>query len=252
MSSNIHQIQQKLLILAKEKNLGDLTLRKIGDLIDETGSPQKIKHHLNKLIEKGLLLVGADGKTLKPASGGLDERFKIISLPIIGSANCGEAAVCAEQKVEGYLKISLKILGDNFKNKIGELFVLRAIGNSMNRASVKGKSIEEGDFVVVEKNQDTPANGDYVVSTVDGLANIKKFIFDQPNKQIILVSESSLDLPPIYIHQDDYSAYLVCGKVIDVIKKPDELALLRDFSGKDISKELGPISKEDYEYYEKL
>jgi len=93
----------------------------------------------------------------------------------------------------------------------------------MNQANVKGKSIEEGDFVIVEKNQGTPANGDYVVSTIDGLANIKKFIFDEPNKQIILVSESSLDLPPIYIHQDDYSAYLVCGKVVEVIKKPDEL-----------------------------
>jgi repressor LexA len=220
---NIHQIQQKLLILAKEQNLGGLTLRKIGELVGEPNSPQKIKHHLDKLIEKGLLLVGADGKTLKAASGGLDEKSKIISLPIIGSANCGEATVCAEQKVEGYLKVSLKILGDNLKNKIADLFVLRAIGNSMNQANVKGKNIEEGDFVIVEKNQDTPANGDYVVSTIDGLANIKKFIFDQPNKQIILVSESSLDLPPIYIHQDDYSAYLVCGKVVEVIKKPDEL-----------------------------
>jgi SOS-response transcriptional repressors (RecA-mediated autopeptidases) len=248
---NIHQIQQKLLILAKEQDLSGLTLRKIGELVGEPNSPQKIKHHLDKLIEKGLLLVGADGKTLKPASGGLDEKSKIISLPIIGSANCGEATVCAEQKIEGYLKVSVKILGDNLKNKIADLFVLRAIGNSMNQASVKGKSIEEGDFVIVEKNQGTPANGDYVVSTIDGLANIKKFIFDQPNKQIILVSESSLDLPPIYIHQDDYSAYLVCGKVVEVIKKPDELALLRNLAAKDILQELGPISKEDYDYYEK-
>jgi repressor LexA len=249
---NLHIIQQKLLVLVKERNLGDLTLRKIGELVGEPNSPQKIKHHLDKLIEKGLLLVGVDGKTLKPASCGVDEKSKIISLPIIGSANCGEAAVCAEQKIEGYLKVSGKILGENLKNKINDLFVLRAIGNSMNQANVKGKSIEEGDFVVVEKNQDTPANGDYVVSTIDGLANIKKFILDQQNKQIILVSESSLDLPPIYIHQDDYSAYLVCGKVVEVIKKPDELALLRNLAAKDVLQELGPISREDYDYYEKL
>ncbi|MDD4902137.1 MAG: S24 family peptidase [Patescibacteria group bacterium] len=249
---NLHLIQQKLLVLAREQNLAGLTLRKIGELIGEPNSPQKIKHHLEKLIEKGLLLVGADGKTLKPASGGIDEKSKLISLPIIGSANCGEAAVCAEQKVEGYLKISLKILGDDLKTKLADLFVLRAVGNSMNHANVKGKNIEEGDFVIVEKKQDIPDNGDYVVSTIDGLANIKKFIFDKQNKQIALVSESSLDLPPIYIHEDDYSAYLVCGKVVDVIKKPDELAALRNLAAKDVLREIGPISKEDYDYYEKI
>jgi repressor LexA len=180
------------------------------------------------------LLVGADGKTLKPASGGIDEKSKLISLPIIGSANCGEAAVCAEQKVEGYLKVSLKILGDKLKSKADDLFVLRAVGNSMNRANIQGKSIEEGDFVIVEKNQDTPANGDYVVSTIDGLANIKKFIFDQQNEQIILISESTLELPPIYIHQDDYSSYMVCGKVVEVIKQPDELTAIRNLAAKDI------------------
>jgi SOS-response transcriptional repressor LexA len=248
---NIHLTQQKLLILAKEQNLAGLTLRKIGELVDEPGSPQKIKHHLDKLIEKGLLLRSIDEKTLTLAGAGLDEKSKLISLPIIGSANCGEAAVCADQKVEGYLKISLGVLENSLKNKISSLFVLRAVGNSMNRANVNDKNIEEGDFVIVEKNQ-SPANGDYIVSTIEGLANIKKFMFDKQSGQIILISESSLDLPPIYIHKDDYSDYFVCGKVVDVIKKPDELASLRDFSGKDILKELGLISKEDYDYYEKL
>lgn len=228
---NLHIIQQKLLILAKEQNLAALTLRKTGELIGEPNSPQKIKHHLDKLIEKGLLLRSADEKTLTLAGGGLDEKSKLISLPIVGSANCGKAAVCAEQKAEGYLKISLKILGNELKNKINSLFVLRAVGNSMNRANIQGKSIEDGDFVIVEKNQDMPANGDYVVSTIDGLANIKKFIFDKQNKQIILVSESSLDLPPIYIHEDDFLDYLVCGKVANVIKKPDELLSTMDLSG---------------------
>lgn len=248
----MHIIQQKLLNLAKECNLADLTLRKTGELISEPGSPQKIKHHLDKLIEKGLLIVSGDGKILKSASGGIDEKSKILSLPIVGSANCGEALTFADQKIEGYLKVSLKILGEKFRSKLKDLFVLRAVGDSMNRADIKGKTIEDGDYIIAEKTFARPLDGDYVVSIIDGLANIKKIIIDEKNQQIILNSESSLDLPPIYIHKDDYSDYLVCGKVVEVMKKPDELSFMRDESAKDILKNLGPISKEEVEYYESL
>jgi SOS-response transcriptional repressor LexA len=50
------------------------------------------------------------------------------------------------------------------------------------------------------------------------MANIKKYIFDEENNQIVLVSQSSKDIPPIYIHEDD--SFMVNGKVIQVIKKP--------------------------------
>jgi len=159
----MHNIQQKILNLAKEQGLAGLTLRKIGELIGEAGSPQKIKHHLDRLIAKGLLLVGTDGKTLRPASSGLDDKSKIASLPIVGSANCGEALTCADQKVEEYLKISVKLLGNGLANKLGDLYVLRAIGNSMNRAQINGKSVDEGDYLVVDKTRVAPANGEYVV-----------------------------------------------------------------------------------------
>jgi len=248
----MHIIQEKLLSLAGERNLADLTLRKIGELVGEPDSPQKIKHHLDKLMEKGLLFVGGGGKVLKPAASGLDKKSKIVSLPIVGSANCGEALIFADQKVEGYLKVSLRVLGEKFKNKLDDLFVLRAVGDSMNRAEVNGKTIEDGDYVIAEKTEGLPVNGDYVVSVIDGLANIKRIFIDKRNDQIILNSESSLELSPIYIHTDDYSDYLVCGKVIDVMKRPDELSLMRDASAKDVLKNLGPISKEEVSYYEGL
>lgn len=248
----MHIIQQKLLTLAKEQNLASLTLRKIGELVEEPGSPQKIKHHLDKLIEKGLLLVGDDGKMLRAASGGIDKKSKLVSLPIIGSADCGEALTFADEKVEGYLRVSLGILDSQFRKKPSDLFVLRAKGESMNRANIKEKNIEEGDFVLVKQDRSMPENGEYVVSVIDGMANIKKFIKDKKNNQIILMSESSLDISPIYIHEDDYSGYFVCGRVIDVMKKPDEFLSMRDESAKDILKEIGPISREDYDYYRRL
>lgn len=249
----MHIIQQKLLSLAEKKNLADFTLRKIGELVGEVGSPQKIKHHLDQLIGKGLLAVSADGHEIKKTKQGLAKDSKIVSLPILGSANCGQPLIFADENIEGYLKVSVSLLGSNSKNKFKDLFVLKAVGNSMNRASINGKNnIEDGDFVIVDKNADNPRNGEYVVSAIEGAANIKKFYFDLNNQQVILLSESNQDFPPIYIHKNDYADYLICGQVVGVMKKPDELALMRDASALDILDCLGPISKDEVNYYENL
>ena len=87
---------------------------------------------------------------------------------------------------------------------------------------------------------------------IENNGSINAVYFSPKNEQIILMSESNFDTPPIYIHADDYPNYLVCGKVIDVMKKPDEFSFMRNESGRDILKEIGPISKADYDYYEKL
>ncbi|MFA5831375.1 MAG: S24 family peptidase [Candidatus Paceibacterota bacterium] len=236
----MHPIQQKILALSKSQNLAGLSLRKIGELIGEPNSPQKIKHHIDKLKEKGLLNVSDDGKKLQPEKIGLDKNTNLISLPILGSANCGDARTYADGDIEGYLKISLKILGEKFKNRLNNLFVLRASGNSMNRANVNGKTIDDGDFVIAEKTSAPPQNGEYIVSIIEGLANIKKFLFDAKNKHIILASESSMNFPPLYIHELDYADYFVGGKVVDVIKQPEEFP---DSSIREVLKYGKPITK---------
>ena len=248
----MHKIQEKILNLSKNQNLASFTLRKIGELIDEKGSPQKIKHHLNKLIEKGLLVVSADGERISKLSAGVDKKNNLVSLPIFGSANCGQALELAENNIEDYLKISKRILGKDSIKKIKDLFVLKAVGQSMNRANVNGKNIEDGDYLIIDREYKIPQNGDYIVSIIDESANIKKFYSDDKNKQVILISESTQDMPPIYIHKEDLVSYLICGKVVNVIKKLDELSLMRDASARDILQDLGPISKEEVEYYENL
>jgi len=69
----IHKIQLKILELAEKQTLKGLTLRKIGELINEPNSPQKIKHHIQQLEIKGLLV---GGNLIKLNSN-------LISLPII-------------------------------------------------------------------------------------------------------------------------------------------------------------------------
>jgi SOS-response transcriptional repressor LexA len=248
----MHIIQQKILGLARERNLAGMTLRGIGVLIGEPDSPQKIKHHLDQLMQKGLLLQSADGKKLKPMVSGLDKQSKLISLPIVGSVNCGEAITFADEKVEEYLKISQHTLDSALAKRTSDLYVLRAIGDSMNRANIRGKSIESGDYVVIDKTVKNPADGDYVVSVIDGCSNIKRFRTDRKNRQIILHSESTADFAPIYINEKDLNDYLICGKVVEVFKKPSIEDLWQNAAGSDALKDLGEMSKEEYDYYQNL
>jgi repressor LexA len=214
----MHELQEKLLKLAQEENLGLLTLREMGAKIG-VRSPQIVKHHLGQLQKKGLVRIdkikGIVEKTQPGWVKGFLDTAKLLSIPIIGTANAGPALAIAEGNIEGYLRISSTLIRP--KN-VETFFALKVDGPSMNRAVVNGKRIEDGDYVIIDNSQVAPRNGDIVLSVIDGLANIKKFFFDKENKQILLLSESTKRIPPIYISSKD--DYHVEGKVVQVIKKP--------------------------------
>ena len=216
----MHRIQEKLLHIAQGENLGDLTLREMGALVGEK-SPQKIKHHLQQLEIKGLVKVdrikGIIEKTQPGwAKGLLDESIRILSIPIVGSANCGPATLFAEANFEGFLKVSSKLLD---RKSAKGLFAIEADGPSMNRAEVKGKRIEDGDYLIIDSNDKVAHTGNIVLSIIDGMANVKRYVDDrEENGQIVLMSYSTQNFAPIHIHPDDN--YIISGKVISVIKKP--------------------------------
>lgn len=196
------------------------SLREIGRHIG-VNSPATVHQHLTALEGKGFLereksqprsiTVKSPESIESPYSStvGLDS----ISLPIVGSANCGPADILAEENIEGYLKVSKSLL-----NQRDGLFVIRASGDSMNKADFFGKTIENGDFVVIDSLARDAKHGDYVLSIIDGCANLKKFIIDR-NGQKLLISESlsKKDYKPIFLHDSD--DFMINGKIISVIKK---------------------------------
>lgn len=186
-----------------------MTLREIGNLMGEE-SAQKIKHHLSQLSKKGFIVYNPAKREIRKTQEVSRDGF--VSLPVVGAANCGPATIFADENITGFLKVSKK-----FAPRGGKLFVLRAEGDSMNQANINGKKIEDGDFVIVDSEQKSPESGHYVVSVIDEVANIKKFVPDRKNKRIILQSESSKEYLPIFIHEDD--KYEVSGRVVGVIKK---------------------------------
>ena len=207
----MHTIQEKLLKIIDDKNIGGLTLRQIGELIEET-LPQKAKHYLSQLERKGIILIDRKNKKISRVSNEIKTGDIFISIPIVGAANCGPATIYADQNIEGYLKIS-KRLAPNKKR----IFALRAEGNSLNRADVAGNNIESGDFVIVDSENASPHDGDYIVSVIDNMVNIKKYRLDKSHSRIALLSESTQDYSPIFIHEDD--DFRISGKVIKVVKK---------------------------------
>jgi repressor LexA len=210
----MHILQEKLLKLSEAYNLADMSLRQIGKLIGES-SPQKIKHHLLQLEKNDLIQMDRMNKVLVKTQPGSIATSSLISVPILGSANCGPATIYAEENIEGYIRISGKLL-----TKKKDIFAIKASGYSMNKANINGECIEDGDYVVVDPTYRSIKNGDYVLSIIDSKATIKRYFKDTENKRIILLAESSASFSPIFIHYDDMDNYLVNGKIIQVIKKP--------------------------------
>ena len=208
----MHIIQHKILSLAHERDLSPYTLRQIGELVKEP-HPQKVSHHLMQLYKKNLLKRDKRSGKIEVVRPGTIQTVGFLSIPIVGAANCGPAAIFADQNIEGFLRISERLV-----SKKPGLFVIRAIGNSMNRANINGKNIEEGDYVIINSKADTPKDGDYILSIIDDVGNIKKYKTDRKNNQIVLLSESAQEYPPIFIHPDD--KFIVNGKVEQIIKNP--------------------------------
>lgn len=184
-----------------------IQLQKNGFLVQ---SKRSITQYLDALEQKGLIWRSGQARGIKIIEP-MGE--VLLNVPILGLANAGVATVFADEYQAGFLRLSKKIL-----KKHSNIFALQVKGNSLNKANINGAKIEDGDWVIIDKDYTTPKNGDYVLSVIDGMANLKKFFWDKKNNQIVLSSESTETHSPIIIHPDDH--YRINGKIIQVIKKP--------------------------------
>lgn len=213
----MHALQQKLLSLAESNDLSRIPLRKIGEMVDRPDiSPGVLQHHFYQLQKKGLLFIDRKAKTQRMGPDLSDERF--YRIPIIGAASCGPANQFADEAIEGYLNISKSSIRSR-----GNLFALRAVGDSMNDADVPTlshhkASINEGDYAIVDTSYISIDDniGKYIVSIINGMANIKKLVKREFDYALISESKDTKAYPPIIIHQSD--DYLINGRVIAVVK----------------------------------
>lgn len=214
------QIYDFIVSYSKERGVAP-SLEEIADHFDFLQYPSSAHYHVKKLQDEGYL----ERESNRPRSIGIfaDRAVKApvfkkmgmdaVRVPVLGAANAGPATLFAEENVAGYLKVSRSVL-----NRRDDVFALRVEGDSMNRAKIDGKNLEEGDFVLIDSTYRTPRNGDYVLSVIDDCANLKKFQRDPKTGDVMLISESSNPKhKPIYISSED--DFIINGKIVGVIKR---------------------------------
>jgi len=166
--------------------------------------------YLNELEAKGYIERTSEdrGITLK---GVTSESF--IDVPVFGMASAGAATMFADQYIEGYLKVSKRIVSAQAKSRV---FAIQISGTSMNKAKVNGKTIQNGDFILVDTSWNHYDNGDKVLVAIDGMATVKTYRTIDGKNIVLLPESTDSKHKPIFLTQEDN--FVINGKVIDVLK----------------------------------
>lgn len=140
-----------------------------------------------------------DDDSLPPSAAPIDltSRHRI---PILGRIAAG-LPLYAEQNIEGYTLTDL--------NGVAEYFALRVTGDSMNAAR-----IEDGDVIIVRR-QDEVENGELAVVMVgDDDATVKRFYSTDSTVTLMPQSRNPIHQPQIY--DLEKTKIKVLGKVVKV------------------------------------
>ena len=154
-------------------------------------SPRSVAQYLDVLEEGGYIQRGKGARNIKIIKSPYDnsDSVKTIKVPILGYVPCGTPFL-AEENIERSVVVSEKIAKPPYK-----YFILRAVGDSMNKAGMN-----DGDLVLV-RQQMTANNGDIVVALIDDEATIKQL---RLHKDYITLEPNSTnpDHCPIILERD--------------------------------------------------
>ena len=175
------------------------------------GSTRTVLRYLQSLEADGDIerWSGARGIKLRRS---VNKGLETVAVPLVGEAPAGPLMV-AEENIEGWFRLPKAAL----KPQSAKFFLLRVKGNSMNRANVEGRQIENGDFVVI-RQQPVAEKGDIVVALIDGEATIKRFE-PGPGYYVLQPQSSDPQHRPIIVNHEFSIAGVVCG----ILKKGAEL-----------------------------
>jgi len=163
-------------------------------------SVSSVQRHTDALKEKGYL-ENTRGLSLPNSS---DK----VQIPLVGNVACG-APLLAIENVEAYIPYD----SSSIRGSADDYFFLRAVGDSMDATNVAGKTIEDGDFVLVQKQQ-MAEKGNRVVALIGENVTIKKFI---PGNDFVRLEPETTNSAnkPIFVFKN----LSIQGVVKDVIKK---------------------------------
>lgn len=209
MDKSLTAKQKQVLVTIQDlrKKLGKApTLEEIRKALDYSGI-SSVQRHVDALKKKGFL----SNERYQARTLEVSLTQETINIPLVGNVACG-TPLLAEENIEAYIPYKKTSLHGN----PNDYFFLRAVGDSMNRANVSGKTIDNGDFVLIKKQQAADF-GNRVVALIGNEATIKRMV--KGEGFIRLEPESTnLDNKPIILFED----LSIQGIVKDVIKKGGE------------------------------
>lgn len=170
--------------------------------------------HLEALEKKGYIIRTSEPRGIQVVNDNDEEEVYeyLVGIPILGYANAGTPMVLAQEQNMGILQVDKTLIGNR-----KDLFGLIIKGDSMNMRKIGEKSLEEGHYLVVQKNSDYE-DGDVVVAIVDGCATVKN-IKREKNLVILYPKSSNPIHKPIYL--DSSSNSMINGKVVKVLDNPN-------------------------------
>jgi len=170
-------------------------------------SISSVQRHVDALKKKGYLI----NEKNQNRSLELPASEPVVNIPLVGNVSCG-TPLYAEENIEAYIPYKTTTI----KANPHDYFFLRAVGDSMNKTNINGKTIDDGDFVLV--NQTNSADyGKRIVALIGDEATIKKF--ERDNSHIVLEPESTNPANKKIILFDDF---LIQGVVVDVLKQGEK------------------------------
>ena len=128
-------------------------------------SPRSVSQFLEALERAGYIQRGSGARNirlLRTALAHSPDQVGTVTVPVVGTAPCGTPFM-AEENIEGYVSVSTRLAPPPHR-----YFIVRASGNSMDRAGIPDRSL------VLVRQKDEAQNGDIVVALIDDSVTIKR------------------------------------------------------------------------------
>ncbi|KUK77213.1 MAG: Repressor LexA [candidate division WS6 bacterium 34_10] len=219
MADKLTQRQEQVLTLIRDFFLENGQAPSLGELQDMLGFSSKrgVVNHLIALENKGYIFRSSEPRGIKLLDETDDSNIEyeyLIGIPIFGYANAGTPLVMAEEEALGMLKVDKNLIGKKVEK---DLFALIVKGDSMNERDLDGIKVEEGKYLIVDKEAEVQ-DGDVVVAVIDNSATVKNISLNTKDMVVLYPESNNPKHQPIYI--DSNSDFLINGKVVKVLDNP--------------------------------
>ncbi|MGI6423630.1 MAG: transcriptional repressor LexA [Candidatus Dojkabacteria bacterium] len=216
MDINLTKKQSKVLRVIRDFYLENGSAPSLTELqrMLHISTKRGVVSHLEALERKGFIIRTSEPRGIHIVNETEEDLLYeyLVGIPILGYANGGDPLVLAEEENIGILQLEKSLV----KNR-GNLFSLIVKGDSMNMREVNGKNIEDGQYVIIQKDAEIE-DGDVVLAIIDGCATVKN-IKREKNMTILYPKSSNPVHKPIYL--DVNSDSLINGKVVMVLDNPN-------------------------------